>query len=1022
MNDSHIFPFALLSDSELRRDFIPTLLPFDDYSQRKFMLTSQSCSYDQDTDPDYNIVNHRIDSYYYHEGEISFTGNQSPYVIKILHSNIRSIGANLDSFLEAHGELSVLALCETWLSPYSEYLYNLPNFNCYFESRCQKGGGGVALFVSNKYSNSKIAEISYVLPWIETVFVRVNFGGSTNYVIGSIYRPPSCDVSLFIDSMYSIMNVLATKYNNEKVVLTGDTNLDLLKVCENKLTSEYCMMMNSYGFLPYIVRPTRVSCHSATILDQIWYNDDNVVRSGIILSDITDHFPVFIELNIEPSNINVINFSRRILNSRNKAAFDELVSAFDWSTVITDSDPESSYDTFHNKLSEFYEICFPIQNVRRKYLNIKKPYITGEIKKLIQERRKMQRKYFKKPITFRDEYISIRNRVNRLISEAKKSYYRKKIFQSQREVKNLWYILREVTGVQPKSENIKEISVNNVMVRNDFEISNAMNEYFSTVGDKLASKFQDVDVAAPLQYLSYASRNFKFSEVSVEKLHKTVNELNNSHSTTMLDIVPICVYKEYWSALGPAITKICNLCLRRGIFPNKLKTAKIICIHKGGAHDIISNYRPISILPAFAKIIEKVAAHQLYDFFEQNVLLTKSQYGFRKGMSTESAVCTLYDTIVSNIDSGKFTLSVFLDLAKAFDSIDRDILLKKLECYGVRGSALLFLKSYFSDRFQYTNISFTNSNILPVKYGIVQGSTLGPLMFLVYINDIVKSSNLLNFTLYADDTSVCLSGSDLNNLIEAMNRELLFVSNWFYANKLTLNANKSQFVVFHSRQRRVPSDVNNVMVNDSIVNRVSNVKFLGVHFDENLTWKTHLASVCKKLYMFLPLIKKTKNIFDIATFRLLYNALVYPSLIYCVTVWGNASNTCLYNVVTIQKQILRLMFGADRRAHSAGFFKEMNILPMSEIYYYMSLIFVFKSLHGLGGVVDMFEIYEGSYNTRLNSQGSIRIPFARTSLYKNSVRIDAAVKWNSLSRNLRELDNYNNFKINVKQYFMNRMP
>ena len=200
-------------------------------------------------------------------------------------------------------------------------------------------------------------------------------------------------------------------------------------------------------------------------------------------------------------------------------------------------------------------------------------------------------------------------------------------------------------------------------------------------------------------------------------------------------------------------------------------------------------------------------------------------------MSTESAVCNIEDLILRNVDKGKSTVGVLLDLAKAFSSIDRSILLKKLEFYGVRGHALIFLESNFSDRLQYIIISDTSSKVLSVRYGKVLGPTLGPLMFLVCINDIVKSSRLLKFTLYAEYKSACLSSYDFNSLINIFNREIKLIDKWFTANKITLNATKSEFIIFHIKQRQFPTDINEVKINESFVERITTMKFLGVNLD-----------------------------------------------------------------------------------------------------------------------------------------------------------------------------------------------
>ena len=648
MVDIYNFPFINLNDHEFRSLYHTEILPFVEYENKYFVPVSNSCAHDQNFDPDLNLLDIHIPSKYY---DLCDYSNQYDDII-IAHINIRSMCKNIDDFLYDISNLnhSILTFSETWLSDSSQHLYDIPNFNAFHKNRENKRGGGVAIYVSDKYLCSSISELSCSLPFIESVFVLAEIGNA-QCIIGNIYRPPSSDIREFLTHMYDIMDILISKYINCKLLITGDFNIDLLKIQKSQDMLEYYLLMTSYGFLPYILRPTRVTGFSATLIDHIWFNDNSCVRSsGIILSGATDHFPIYINLNFQPiqnDNIYVFHY-KRINNIRNNNLFKTLISDYDWSAIFEESCVESLYNTFHSKLSEIYNECFPLLQRKRKKLDVVKPYITSEIKSLIKEKHKLQRKYFKRPITYRDQYVYIRNKVSKLTATAKSEYYRNEIESNMKDTRKLWSILKDITGIKRKSTYIKEIHCDDGIMRGGEQICEVMNKYFSNIGNHLASSFDHAGNSNhdPLNYLSdVTAPSFTFSEISLYDMGILIQGLNCSVSTTKYDIIPISIYKNYFNILGPYITKICNMSITSGVYPSRLKTAKLICIHKGGDHKTISNYRPISILPAFGKIIEKVVSTQISEHFALNNLFTNSQFGFRKGISTEDGVSTVIHSI-----------------------------------------------------------------------------------------------------------------------------------------------------------------------------------------------------------------------------------------------------------------------------------------------------------------------------------------------------------------------------------------
>ena len=308
-------------------------------------------------------------------------------------------------------------------------------------------------------------------------------------------------------------------------------------------------------------------------------------------------------------------------------------------------------------------------------------------------------------------------------------------------------------------------------------------------------------------------------------------------------------------------------------------------------------------------------------------------------------------------DRGESAVGVFLDLAKAFDTLDRNILIEKLNYYGVGGVELEWFRSYFSERKQLVKYGGVNSDLMSINYGVPQGSVLGTILFCIFMNDIVKSSNYLNFVLYADDTCVFRSDSDISNNISIVNRELLNVKKWMQANCLTLNFKKCHYLLFRRKQRVLPDNINNIYLGGAKLNKQENTKYLGVVLDEHLSWAFHVNHLCRKLSKFIPLLYNVRENMLKENLRFVYNSLIYPVLIYCNVVWGGCCKTYLAPLQVIQRKILRIMSFKNRYDHTAPLFLDFNALTVDRINIYVSIILVFKCLQNRSN--DVFQRYIG---------------------------------------------------------------
>ena len=558
-------------------------------------------------------------------------------------------------------------------------------------------------------------------------------------------------------------------------------------------------------------------------------------------------------------------------------------------------------------------------------------------------------------------------------------------------------------------------------------IADAFNKYFTSIAEKMNTESPDHDSAGVDQNDSKQPSFLDFMNTSCvssiclydctsDEIQQIINELENGKASD----IPIKLVKRSSDVLSPILSQYYNILMQKGIFPEELKVGKITPIYKKGNEEKLENYRPISTLPLFGKIFEKIIYKRLYSFFISKGILNENQFGFRKGHSTSHALNFSVNEIRKSWAKGDHVIGIFIDLSKAFDTISHSKLLTKLERCGIRGSALSLLTSYLANRTQYTNVLGENSDKLSVKYGVPQGSVLGPLLFLLYINDILNSSKLGVFVLFADDTNIFVKGRDVANALQKANKVLQYVSLYMKLNELHINMSKSCYMHFDPRPRtNTSNDVEiSLQVNDIPIKRVKSTRFLGVIIDEKLSWKEHIATLKNKLKCQAGAINRIKDCVPRDLHKDLYYTLFESHLSYCIDVWGGVSSNTINPLFVVQKQCIRILFGDRekflekfqtcarcrtrnkqylkgnfyRKEHSKPLFIEHNIMTVQNIYNYRCLMEVFKILK-LRVPISIFS----EFNL---SDRNFKDTFLHTPSPTNDFLYKSSILWNSLRKTL----------------------
>lgn len=538
------------------------------------------------------------------------------------------------------------------------------------------------------------------------------------------------------------------------------------------------------------------------------------------------------------------------------------------------------------------------------------------------------------------------------------------------------------------------------------------------VGPDLAAKIKEPEITQSRDIEDMGERNpstIFLSAVDEEEIRRIVRQYKNKTSTDCNDI-DMSTVKTVIEGVVKPLTHICNLSFQKGTFPDKMKTAKVIPLFKTGDRHHFTNYRPVSLLPQFSKILEKLFSDRLDKFIEKHNLLTDSQYGFRTERSTSLALMELIEEITNCIDNKKIAVGVFVDLKKAFDTIDHSILLGKLEKGGVRGVAWSWLSSYLSNRQQFVQIGDHKSDYMNITCGVPQGSILGPKLFILYINDICRVSQELKFVLFADDTNIFCSGENLQQTLETITTGINKLKVWFDKNKLSLNLSKTKIMLFG---RHIDCNVE-LIIDNTKIEMVEEIKFLGVILDNKVCWKTHVAYVRAKLAKCSAILWKTKHILECKSLQTLYYSLFLPYLLYCVEVWGNNYKTTLQPICKIQKRAIRTIYKTGYRDHTNPLFIKSHMLKFMDLVKFRTAQIMYKARNNLlpKNIQDMFNEREGGYNLR--GELHFKKPKVRTNMKSMCVSSCGVNLWNSLGTEIKQSANINLFKKRYKTFLLHK--
>ena len=774
-------------------------------------------------------------------------------------------------------------------------------------------------------------------------------------------------------------------------------------------------------FIPCITLPTCITSHSATLTNHIMVRlPKNKIQckfhSGNLLGDITDHLANFtlIDLNIKHQNYQPYI---RLFTPNKMAKLNQNID-----NKLHTNNVNLIYEDFFKDYKILLDKYFPFVRLSRKKAK-EKPWITDGIKASIKIRDKLFEEYHKnKSKENEDKWKLHRNKLLDIIRKSETAFYKEQITSQNNSCNQMWKLFGKILKNKHNTTQVTKLKFQDKTLTKPNDISEAFNNYFTNIGKKLANKFeeQNPNNLSHNKYLNDPITNkIQLSSISPGEIIDIINNLEAKKSSGH-DNIPVNFLKLTGESVSKSLAKIFNLSITTGVYPSLLKIAKVTPIFKKGNHLLPNNYRPISVLGHINKIYEKLLFSRLSTHFNQNNLLYKYQYGFREGHSTTHALVELTDSLKNSIDNGNYACGIFIDLSKAFDTVNHDILIDKLKNYGISDNAIELMKSYLEDRLQYVEINKTKSSLDKVTCGVPQGSVLGPLLFLIYINDLPNCCLTRKVRIFADDTVIFFECDDPNQLSVIIEDILRHINDWFVANKLTMNIEKYNSCIFRSLKNKNKPIPESVPFNNYTMNRVPHIKYLGVFLDEHLSFTYHVNEVCKSLRKYFSIFYNIRRYLNKEHIKAIYYSMIYSKIQYGLLTFGLTTAKNIKKIQTLQNKLLKVLTNQKYRTPTNDLHNSLDILKVKDILTQGILCFVHKYVNKkLPNVFDnYFKKFNEIHNLNTRNKDKFIAPKHRTVLGSKTIKHMGAVKWNILNQKIKEIRNVKGFRIFLKKYYI----
>lgn len=759
----------------------------------------------------------------------------------------------------------------------------------------------------------------------EIAVIKVKLGKSCMFLVGIYRNQGNTEISLEI-----ISQVLESIPTDKTVIIMGDINIDCL---EKK--NDYTLMkdiLSGHNIQRLDLPPTRITPTSVTSIDCVCTNiQPKDVNVEVINTGISDHTGQFCTLNCESKRPPIPTSERRNMSNKKLLEFKQFLGQQDWTIIYNTNDVEESYNNLNRILSHAIDITCPLIRQRNK-----KPKHTLTDQTAMQMKREFLKAQDLYNTTGSENYkrtaAQHKKEYDLRLKQLRRQDHIDAISKADNKSKALWQIINSERNSKEEKTLPSSLDINGQEIKNPRLIADHLNTFFVNVADETLQLSGQPNEQKILPAENLNIPTLILHPTNRQELVKLIQSLKPKNSAGY-DNISTKLLKTCKQELIDPLIDIVNKSFNSGIFPSALKIAKVYPKYKQGPTTQAANYRPISLIPTFSKLIEKLVLTRLIQHLSTNQLLTPHQHGFLPGKSTITALIGLVEFLADQLEDGNTSTAILLDYSKAFDCLSHDHLLSKLTTLGIQGLALNWFRSYLTRRKQMTEVKYTTkgltcqttSGLQTVTRGVPQGSVLGPVLFILYTNDFPRyMENYSSTVMYADDTVLLLSKKQQEDLEIAAYTAVNMAVQYCHGNDLVVNEKKTKQLILGRHKDttgRLPE-----------VEESTSSKYLGVIIDDTLVWTQHIDFLCKKLSAGLYVIRRMKHISDIVTAKTAYYALYETHLRYGIVVWGATTRGNLQRVLVHQKRVIRILANLQARESCRQAFQDLKILTVVNLY------------------------------------------------------------------------------------------
>jgi hypothetical protein len=872
--------------------------------------------------------------------------------------------------------------------------------------------GGVAIYLKSNVQFTITETFITNEIWINAIRIQ---GGIIAGLFAVVYRSPSCSKVTFLEEFEQWCG--RNLENNEYKMIVGDFNIDLLKT--DLYSKRLEILRKLYGLKHFIKEPTRTTQNSATLIDFVM--SDFLRTKATIDPDemISDHATIKITMENNKSE----NIKTCATLSKFKYSKTDFLSKLDNvdTTEINNKSLDEQANFYVNNLKNATTNMLWKWTVKRKNINC------WYKKDFLKEKKIVVNCYKKATFTQENgDWTVFKNKRNDYVQSlriANNEYDKRKLAECNGDQSKMWAVLKQIVkGNQINS--IDYIKSGNTKITDKKEIAQTFNNYFVESIRKLNDEIEIVNVSAAAGEPSVTSidhpnneENFKFKPIDLETLNSVIKEIKLKSDDEHLNIT---VIKDSMPILGHVLLNIINKSLQDGQFPEEWKQSVVVPVAKKSGTKKVEEFRPINTLPTYEKILEAVVKKQLIEYLERKHILVDAQSGFRKSHSCETALNFVIAEWKDAMDKNEVTVALFLDLRRAFETIDQNILLQKLEKIGIIGKERQWFATYLIGRTQKTKVDGVYSDTIENKLGVAQGSTLGPILFLLYINDIVSNMNECKIKLFADDTLIYISEKDVNCAIEKMNDELKNLVFWLKINKLSLNLEKTAYMLISNRN--IESE-NTIEMDNVEINKVDFTKYLGVILDSKLNFNEHFDFVLKKMAKKISFFWRISKKLDQQHRIMVYMTVIAPHIEYCSTILYILNEEKINKLQVLQNRAMRVILGCDRRTRIATMLEALPwIMTVKQRLNYNALVFIFRTKMGLlpDYLTNRIQYAGQGHGYSLRNPNRFRLPKYSKRMSQNSLFYKGLKTYDEMDNEIKNETNLNAFKRKCKIYVVEK--